>query len=81
MGDHRRGAGVVDQEVEPSVVGDRLFDEAGAVRSVGDVGLHVGGVTELGGQRAAGVDRRHRVDDDGGAGGGEPVGGGRADAR
>ena len=56
-------------------------DESDAVGLDGDVGLHVGGVAELGGQGTTGVDRRDRVDHHGGTRRGEPMGGGGADAR
>ena len=44
VGDHRGGAGIVDQDVESTVGGDDLLDQAAAVGLVGHVGLDVGGV-------------------------------------
>ena len=51
MGDDLGGPGVVDQHVEPAVAGDDLVDQPPGLVLVGDVGLHVAGPGELGGQR------------------------------
>jgi hypothetical protein len=80
VGDDRGRAGVVDDDVEPSVVPDGGVDEALGLCRVRDVCLHVDGVGELAGQLQARLDRRGGVDDDAGAEFGEPGGDGGPDA-
>ena len=80
VGDDRGRAGVVDDDVEPSVVPDGGVDEVLGLRRVGDVCLHVDGVGELVGQLLARRDGRGGVDDDAGAEFGEPGGDGGPDS-
>ena len=81
VGDDLGGAGVVDQDVEPTVAVDHLVHQSRGLVLVGHVGLDVAGVGQLVGQRLAGLHRRRRVDHHGGPERGEPVGGGRPDPR
>nr|WP_278045351.1 hypothetical protein [Actinomadura fibrosa] len=54
LGDLGHDGGVVDEDVDAAVRGDRGLDHRGRRRPVGDVGLHGGGLEAVGGQGRGG---------------------------
>ena len=72
MRDHLGGAGVVDQHVEPAVLGQHPLDQGTRRVGFAHVGLHVASA-DLRRHRLAGLDRGAGVHDDREAVGGQPA--------